>query len=253
MAEMFFSYFETTAYLIVLLLFLVYLFVHRQDELLRHILYAYVIFGVLYPIVYVFCKLVGQNAESYRFLWLFPLSVIWALGMVVLWNHYGESMGAFLVLAVITMVVLGTILLSSRTWQGISNEYALDNEVIYIAQMIEKEEASAVRIIGEPQIMVQIRQYSAMICWAYSGRDPMIWAGDHEINDTYRDNCQYRLAMAIQQGEYLDEEALESDLRSLDTKYIVISKDNGFVDHLSKESYSLLGMVGQYKIYQMVY
>lgn len=253
MTEMFFSYFETTAYLIVLLLFLVYLLMHRNDVLLRHILFAYVIFGVLYPIVYLLCALVGQNAESYRFLWLFPLSVIWAFGMVVLWKHYGESICSFLVLVFITVVVLGTILLSSRTWRGISNEYALDDEVIDIANMIEKEKDSGARIIGEPQIMVQIRQYSANICWAYTGRDPMVWAGNCEVDETYRDDCQYRLAMAIQQGEYLDEEALESDLRSLDTKYIVISRDNGFVDHLSKESYGLLGTVGQYKIYKMVY
>lgn len=238
MLERISDYFGNTPYILVLLFFIASLIFNRKRENCRQVLFACILFATLYPIMYIICKQVGLEEESYRFLWLFPLSLIWALGMVLIWQKYQFKLLTGILLFIMTIAVLGSILTDSSTWKSVSNFYSLEDEVIEIAKVLEDEnEDQSVCILAEPSVMMQIRQYSSKIQWAYSGRDVMIQAQNREVDESLSNNSQYRLAMAIQQDVYVDESLLLNDIYDLQVDYLVLSRDNPFIEHLPEYVY----------------
>lgn len=254
MLESVLNYFGNTSFVLVLAIFFVFLAKHRSETVAKLLMIACILFAVFYPIAYYLCKQVGLQEEAYRLWWLFPLSIIWAFGMVTIWQKYQFRMVTGIMLVIMTIAVLGSTLLNSSTWQVISNRYALEDDIIEIADTIAQKEGDAsARVIGEPLVMMQIRQYSGKVQWAYSGRDVMIWAQSRDIDSDHSDDAQYRLAMAIQQGVYIDENALLDDMKLLQVQYVILSKDNEFVDHLPQSVCKKVKSAEKYNLYQMDY
>lgn len=257
MLERISDYFGNTPYVLVLLFFMAGLMINRKKENCRQVLLACALFTVLYPIMYIVCKQIGLQEESYRFLWLLPLSLIWALGMVLIWQKYRFRLVTGILLIIMSIAVLGSILTDTSTWKRVSNLYSLEDEVIEIAGMLEDEAGDRyVRVLAEPSVMMQIRQYSSKIQWAYSGRDVMIQAQNREINEDLKTNPQYRLAMAVQQDIYVDEAALLNDICELQVDYLVLSGDNSFIEHLPEYVYEKYDISGagtdrKYNLYRI--
>ena len=123
--------------------------------------------------------------------------------------------------------------------------------MIEIAEMINSECEEDVRLIAPSQVMIQIRQYSGNLCWAYTGRGQMMIADDDGVIDSMKEDPQYRLALAVQQGIYLDETVLQGDLESMLVDYVVLTNNSDFANHLSNDILKLIGNTENYSIYKV--
>lgn len=245
------SYFGTTCYPLILILFLLYLILNRKNERSKQFLFSIIVFCVLFPFLYIFSNIIGQEAETYRFLWLFPLSCIFAFLAVSICRKTAFDK-TVVAMVVCTMILLsGSVLLVPSSIKMPENVYELDDEVIEIAEMINSECEEDVRLIAPSQVMIQIRQYSGNLCWAYTGRGQMMIADDDGVIDSMKEDPQYRLALAVQQGIYLDETVLQGDLESMLVDYVVLTNNSDFANHLSNDILKLIGNTENYSIYKV--
>lgn len=245
------SYFGTTCYPLILILFLLYLILSRKNERSKQILFSIIVFCFLFPFLYILCNFIGQEAETYRFLWLFPLSCIFAFLSVSICRKTAFDKTVVAMVVCIMILLSGSVLLAPSSIKMPENVYELDDEVIEIAEMINSECEEDVRLIAPSQVMIQIRQYSGNLCWAYTGRGQMMIADDDGVIDSMKEDPQYRLALAVQQGIYLDETVLQGDLESMLVDYVVLTNNSDFANHLSNDILKLIGNTENYSIYKV--
>lgn len=248
------SYFGTTCYPVVLIILIAYLIWNKKSDRSKCVLYALILFVIGYPILYIACNRIGQEAETYRFFWIIPLGITWAYGMVFLWRKKKLCLGCGLLLFALTFWMFGFSKIDKDNWSIPDNAYVLSDEIIDLSDMIlDDVSGRPAKVIGEPEVMIQIRQYSSDLYWAYTGRGQMVMAQSSNVDEEYSTDFQYRLAMAIQQGIYIDEALLLSDLHGLGAEFIMLSNDNAFVEHLPEGTYSKLGSTKHYSAYKMDY
>lgn len=245
------SYFGTTCYPLILILFLLYLILSRKNKRSKQILFSIIVFCFLFPFLYILCNFIGQEAETYRFLWLFPLSCIFAFLAVSICRKTAFDKTVVAMVVCIMILLSGSVLLVPSSIKMPENVYELDDEVIEIAEMINSECEEDVRLIAPSQVMIQIRQYSGNLCWAYTGRGQMMIADDDGVIDSMKEDPQYRLALAVQQGIYLDETVLQGDLESMLVDYVVLTNNSDFANHLSNDILKLIGNTENYSIYKV--
>ena len=245
------SYFGTTCYPLILILFLLYLILSRKNKRSKQILFSIIVFCFLFPFLYILCNFIGQEAETYRFLWLFPLNCIFAFLAVSICRKTAFDKTVVAMVVCIMILLSGSVLLVPSSIKMPENVYELDDEVIEIAEMINSECEEDVRLIAPSQVMIQIRQYSGNLCWAYTGRGQMMIADDDGVIDSMKEDPQYRLALAVQQGIYLDETVLQGDLESMLVDYVVLTNNSDFANHLSNDILKLIGNTENYSIYKV--
>ena len=246
------SYFGTTCYPLILLLFLLYLIFNRKNERSKQILFSIILLCVLFPLLYILSNFMGQEAETYRFLWLFPLSCIFAFLAVSICRKTIFDKSVVAMIVCIMVLLSGSVLFAPNGIKMPENVYELDNEIIEIAELINKEcTENDVRLIAPSQVMIQIRQYSGNLCWAYTGRGQMAMADDDGVIESMKEDSQYRLALAVQQGIYIDETILQDDLESMLVDYVVLSYNSDFADYLSNDILKPIGNTENYSIYKV--
>lgn len=246
------SYFGITCYPLILILFLLYLILDRKNERSKQLLFSVIVFFISFPFLYILCNYMGQEAETYRFLWLFPLSCIFAFLAVSICRKTAFDKMVVAMTVCIMILLSGSVILVPNSIKMPENIYELDDEIIEIAEVITREcKGNDVRLIAPSQVMIQVRQYSGNLCWAYTGRGQMVMADEDGVIDSMKEDPQYRLALAVQQGIYIDENTLQGDLESILVDYVVLSNDSDFADHLSNDFLKLIGNTEYYSIYKV--
>lgn len=251
MTETITAYFGMTCYPVLLIILLIYLGRGFRCERKLNILCAVILLGILFPVLYAGCKAIGQGAETYRFFWLVPLSIVAAYLAVEICRKMDFDRLVIGVAAGVMIVVLGSVLFNRSTWKLPQNVYALDKEIVSVAQIIRQDcKDRNVKVIGEPQVLIQLRQYDGNLCWAYTGRGQMVAAEQDEIQDEMRDDPQYRLAMAIQNNNLINEDMLKTDLESLDVDYMVLPDTCEMMQYLPDDFMQLIDQTDHYDIYK---
>ena len=251
MLDMITSYFGMTMYPLVLIIFMIYLMRGFQSEIKKCLCCSILFFLLLLPILYNVCKAIGQGAETYRFFWLLPVSLIVAVLMTdVCRKAPGDPLVIHVMIAT-CIVSFGTVLFLGDTWKMPDNAYALDDEIVDVARLVNADcKGQDVRIIAEPQVMIQLRQYSGNLCWAYTGRGQMLDATDEEILDHMVDDPQYRLAMAIQQNVILNEDTLKNDMNGLKVNYVILPAESDLPSHFPVDYMNPVEHTKHYEIYK---
>jgi len=249
------NYFGYTFYPIVILFLIAYLVLlvkRNRTETNLSVLIASGFFVLLFPVLYFVCNKIGQGAECYRFFWLFPLNIILGFLVVSLWKHenYDKETGVILLIAIVGFC--GNVLFANDISLVAENIYEIPEEMIEICDDINADcLGREVRVVGESEVMICIRQYSSNLCWGYTGRGQMVQADEDEFSSMYIDDTQYRVAMAIGQNQYIDGTDFYDDLKTMDTDYLVVLKDNEVTNRLYENAFDKLYSTEHYEIYKI--
>lgn len=243
------SYFSDTFYLILLLLLIICIFVKRDFPGNRKLLVAIGTYCLFFPILFFACDKLRMGSVFYRFLWVFPSSVIIGIGFTWVLKKKDNTKAGFIIEAFILILLVGNICFNESYLKLPNNIYKIENDVIEAADLIEEDtEKDNIIIIGEVSFLSQVRQYSSRFWWGYTNRECMMNADSGNEGDE-----SARLAGAIQNSNFPQSMNVLSDLYKLRVDYIVLYLDNSFPDHLPQNSYEVIGQTEKYKILKMDY
>lgn len=244
MYPVFKGYFGTSFGVIIIIIFLLFCYHSRKKNISKYINLASFIFIILIPILFLICRKFNMLDVVYRFFWIFPLCL---MGAYVCVEVMRQKRNVLLIILLICFFYTNCI--NSEKWSLPDNVYKISNEIIEIADIIEiNSNGKKVKVIGEVDFMMQIRQYSAKICWGYPNAISMI-----ETDSRNEDDESVRLADAIQNNYFSSNMDILGDLEALKIDYLVIYQNNGFINKLSKENYDIIGETRNYKILKVNY
>ena len=249
------DYFGHSIYPIVLIVLISYLLfrVWKEKSVVDiAMLVGMAAFILLFPALYFVCSKIGQEAECYRFFWLIPLNLVMAYLVINLWKHENFNKESGMILLFLTAALFGSVLNQRSIIKAPDHLNAIPKEVTEVCDAINADcERNEVRVVGEPEFMIGMRQYASNLCWAYTGRGQMMQAQTDELNESFFDDPQYRIAMAVGQNQYIREDNLFEDFKTLDTQYVVVSNENDIRNHFFEDSFELLIETNGYAIYKV--
>lgn len=184
---------------------------------------------------YVYSRFV-DDGTYWRVFWMIPVGIGLAFSGTKLINEHRAS--GFL-LALFILVLGGRIVYSLKSdFRLAPNPYQLSDDVIDIADYLEEEGISGVKVAVAPELLSQIRQYDVNIMMPY-GRE------------------QYEKGWGTHSGFFeqmqlptVDFEILAEKCRQNTTKFIVINKDKKYANEPEQYGFIYKRDIGDYNIYE---
>lgn len=231
------NYFGTTFGLLIIIIWLLILYNNRDKAEMKYVLSASIIFIITIPLLYKICEKFNMLDVFYRFLWLFPLSLMSSyIAVKIIQKQY-----TIYVILLICLFWFGNIYIDWQEWRLPDNMYKISNDVIEAVEIIENDSVSEnIKVVGEIDFMGEVRQYSAKIHWGYPNALYMI---EGTIVD---DDASTRIANALYKAELYSKTQIFEDLQALDISYIVLYQNNPFIDQLPLVSYEIVGETEKY-------
>lgn len=236
------DYSNASAYMIIVLVALVYLFVTEKNKTIR-IAFVYIAMGLLVlffiPVYsYVIMEFFLEYEVYYRMMWFVPCAALVAYAAVrVLMKTAGLLRRvAIVLLMVATLLTTGSCVFTDGTYHRAQNAYHVPDEVLGIVDMIKIGDCTNICALP-PEIVQYVRQIDADITLCY-GREMLVPRWGY-INPVYE-------AMAA--PEY-DIWKIQSEARRQQVTCIVLDNRKKAEGDLRNELYAYLGTVGNYDIY----
>ena len=238
--ELFKSYMGTGLITVFFLVMVVYLYFVEKDKAKR-ILFVYMPAGLL--LLYfnpLFCELVyGIIGDEiyYRILWLMPVTIVLAYGIVTLYKNYrGKCRQLILVCAAVGVVVSGSLISTNENFKKAENAYHIPQTVVEICDAI-KVEGREVMAVFPSEMLQYVRQYSAYICMPY-GREMTIdrWGFYYEL-------------FLVMEADVLEVEKMAKLAKEDSCHYIVIRSDKELLGNMEDFDYELFRQIDGYDVY----
>lgn len=173
----------------------------------------------------------------YRILWLIPVTVVIAYGMVHLYGALkGRVRICFALLCAILICVSGSYIYSNPYFQKAQNLYHMPQSVVDICDAIEVEGREVMAVF--PSEMLQyVRQYSPVVCMPY-GREQLIerWNFQDELFD-------------VMESEVIEASRLAVLAKQRLCHYIILSQEKELQGSLTDYDYVLFDTIDGYNIY----
>lgn len=238
--ELFESYMGTGLITAFFLVSVVYLFFVEQDKAKRVLfLYMPIVLLLLYfnPLVCrVIYSVIGDEIY-YRILWLIPVTIILAYGIVCFYQRsHGKYRRMFLIFSAVMVMVSGSLIYRNVNFKKADNLYHIPQTVVEICDAIEVE-GREVMAVFPVEMLQYVRQYSAYICMPY-GREVTIdrWG-------FYTDLQQ------VMEEEILIVEEMAPLAKEESCHYIIINSKKQIVGDMQQYDYELFDSIDGYDIY----
>lgn len=181
---------------------------------------------------------VAGDEIYYRILWLLPMTVTIAYGVVLLWGRLqGQRRTAFAVAAAVLVMVSGSYIYSNPYFSRAENLCHVPQSVVDICDAIEVE-GREVNAVFPEELLQYVRQYSPVVCMPY-GREVLVgrWAQRHELHE-------------LMEQEEISAEELAAMCREYEVVYIVLAGDKKLDGRLEDYEFEWFEQVDQYVIYK---
>lgn len=234
------DYMGTGLITVFFLIMVVYLFFVEKDCAKRVLfLYMPVVFLILYfnPL---FCRIVyGFIGDEiyYRILWLVPVTLVLAYGVVCLYRSFqGKIQYVFLLFSVVCIMLSGSLIYRNVNFNKAENVYHIPQTVVEICDAIEVEGREVMAVF--PKEMLQyVRQYSPYVCMPY-GREVTI--------DRWGFYTDLQLVM---EAEVLVVEKMAELAKEKNCHYIIIKSDKQILGDMKEYDYEMFDQIDGYDIY----
>lgn len=201
-------------------------------------------FFVLYfapPIAYILIRLIG--ADTYwRMFWILPIPALIACGGVHLISAQRKKGFEILALVLVVLVVAGAgrSLYLGGAYHRADNLQKLSGETIQLSELLEAKrgETATIYICLPDELNCEIRQYNGEIFLPYGRR----------INEY----PQFQELYDAMNAEELDEHRLAELLREAGCNYVAHAYVPYMEENLTAEGFSMIGIVGNYMVFQDV-
>ena len=164
-------YGNSTAIGLMLVLMTVYLLGRKKEYRYYTFSCAVLMFLILNQLTYRIIERLGEGDTYYRFLWIFPVSLIAAWGGLRLIEKMKSKMEKVICVAVMVCLIFLYSGGKISDWVTLpENIYQISEDKIQVADLIE-EVTGGERVIvyAEDELMYGIREYDANICLAAEG------------------------------------------------------------------------------------
>ena len=164
-------YGNSTAIGLMLVLMTVYLLGRKKEYRYYTFSCAVLMFLILNQLTYRIIERLGEGDTYYRFLWIFPVSLIAAWGGLRLIEKMKSKMEKVICVAVMVCLIFLYSGGKISDWVTLpENIYQISEDKIQVADLIE-EVTGGERVIvyAEDELMYGIREYDANICLATEG------------------------------------------------------------------------------------
>ena len=164
-------YGNSTAIGLMLVLMTVYLLERKKEYRYYTFSCAVLMFLILNQLTYRIIERLGEGDTYYRFLWIFPVSLIAAWGGLRLIEKMKSKMEKVICVAVMVCLIFLYSGGKISDWVTLpENIYQISEDKIQVADLIE-EVTGGERVIvyAEDELMYGIREYDANICLATEG------------------------------------------------------------------------------------
>lgn len=235
-------YIGNSAYMLLALVALLYLFITEENKNVRTILvYIVSTFLVLFFIpgfAYVIINYILEYEIYYRMLWFVPMALLVAYAGVKVLLH-AQKRSRKIVTGILFLAIMmfgGQCVFTDGTYTKADNAYHVPNIAVEIVDLITTEEYSPVTAL--PAELVQyVRQVDSSIKLCY-GREILVdrWNNANPLFD------------AIQAAE-LDVWTIQSEARRQECTCIVIDNEKPITGNFYDELYGYYTTVGHYDIY----
>lgn len=223
------------------LIALVYLFLKENQKPLRILfLYVPVILLLLFfnPL---FEKAAYQYLKDeiyYRILWLLPMTVVLAYGIVkVCVTLKGRKRMAFALTAVALIMVSGKCIYANPNFSKAQNLYHVPNSVVHICDAIEIP-GREVTAVFPLELVQYVRQYSPVVCMPY-GREILVERWNH-----LSDLCD------AMEEEVADAEKITRLAREDACVYIIFDAEKEVAGSFANFDYEEFARIDGYVIYK---
>lgn len=239
--NLFQEYMGTGLIVIWFLVALVYLWLVEKRKPIR-ILFIYV--PVILLLIFfnpLFAEIVYEVAGSeiyYRILWLMPMTVVTAFGVVEVIGHLeGVKRVAFTVVSAVVLMVSGSYVYNNIYFDKAENLYHVPQTVVDICEAIEVE-GREVKAVFPAELLQYVRQYSPVVCMPY-GRELLVehWQVWYKLYD-------------VMEAEEIDAKQLVEGCREHSTVYAVIPAKKKIIGKMEDYEFELFAEIDDYVIYK---
>ena len=223
------------------LITVVYLLMTEKRKNIR-ILFVYVpilILAVFFfpPFSSLMEKMAGTDTY-FRMLWLLPVTMVIAYGVVHIYNRLKGKIRIFWAGAAAVLVMIsGSFIYSSPLFSRAENAYHVPQAVVDICDAIEVE-GREVMAVFPLELIPYVRQYSPVVCMPY-GREVLtqIWGNWNEL-------------LGVMQSETIDAARLAELAKQKICHYIILPEEKEVQGSLLDYDYILFDNIDGYVIYQ---
>ena len=228
------------------------------DRRMKKYIIVYAVGGTLLltPVFQGVIKSLGGNAERYRFLWLFPITLVIA-GMVVciLAKQRSRHEGIVLTAALVLMLYFaGDTYLRPENLKLPENIYGLPDDVIEVSSLIgEDKDKVYVTVALDSRMELTLRQYDASIIWAISRAAYLEGVADENEWDGLTDTQQAEqlLMRFLEYGEYFDENIMRTCLETKAVDYLVVKQTMNAEQYMKDVGCVKIGESDDYEVYRV--
>lgn len=223
------------------LLTLVYLWFTEKDRRRRVILlYMPLVVLILYfnPL---FARLVyGTVGDEiyYRILWLLPVTVVIAYGVVSLYGSLrGKKRYIFALFSAVLIMVSGSCIYSSPHFHKAENLYHMPQEVVDICDAIQVEGREVMAVFPR-EMLSYVRQYTPLVCMPY-GREMLVerWQASNPLYDAM-------------EAKVLDMDVILPLAKSYSSHFVIVPGYKKTVGNVENYDFILVNQIDGYDIYQ---
>ncbi len=252
--EILIKYFQGPQWLILFGLVYVYTIVKaKKGERISLIIGTLLFFLCIYnDFIYGAMSKVVESEVYYRFIWIIPVTVWIAYGLVGLFLDLKKIWlrVPFVVFALICLVSMDhTWLERDRgTWSRPENEYLMPGEVLAISEVLQNEHpwGEKIRCVLPLGMTMQLRCVDASVECVIPRRDYLKMSG--QSKKPYK---QKELAFMIEKNKRPDKEKLKQLLKESETDYIVAYTDYDMEDYLKSADCELIETTGAFEVYRV--
>lgn len=211
---------------------------------------------LLTPVFQEIIKGLGGDAERYRFLWLFPVTLVVAgiaVGILAKQRNQREGIG----LAVALLIVLyfaGNTYLKPENLQLPENIYGLPDDVLEVSRIMEGDKDKVyVTAALDYQMELTLRQYDASVIWAISMNTYFggVVAEDGWMILSDVQQAEQLLMRFLEYGEYFDESIMRSCLETKAVDYLVVKEEMNAEGYLEDVGCVKVGESENYEVYRV--
>ncbi len=215
-----------------------YLF-FQEKEKDRRILFVYApVIVFLFFFNPLFYKVFGNATDEaiyFRFLWLVPVTLVLGYTIITICKKLqGKKRSVFAVLAISLIMISGKPVYANPLFSRAENPYHVPQAVVHICDAIEVEGREVMAVFPE-EMLLYVRQYSAVVCMPY-GREVFM--------NTYEDLYE------LLREEVIIVEAVVPLLKEYGCHYMILHEDKVLQGDFEAYGYELFDTIDGYRIYR---
>ncbi|MDE5894149.1 MAG: hypothetical protein K2H45_14620 [Acetatifactor sp.] len=223
------------------LLMLVYLWITEKDRRRRVLLLYMPLVVLLLFFNPLFARLVyGIMGDGiyYRILWLLPMTVVIAYGVVSLYGRLkGRKKYVFALLSAVLVMLSGSCIYASPHFCKAENLYHMPQEVVDICDAIQVEGREVMAVFPK-EMLSFVRQYTPLVCMPY-GREMLVegWHGDNPLYDAM-------------EAAVLDMDVILPLAKAYSSHFVIVPEGKKILGNVEDYGFVLVDHIDGYIIYQ---